>query len=291
MVQEEIQNEQSRRRKTRFRKRGIIIMLACILLIICMMVVLVFGQILPLYLLGKNIKGKGKCHLEIECHITENIGKYLPYLYYMGINVEKITVELDKDGSVYHGTVYVNDSDRIALEFYNDNDDTVINVSRLIAYIACENQDILPDKLTELLDIQKNIYMTTDSIEELVGSSDVSIGEEILKLVEVHGVPSFSIIEKNMFSGSRYLPALKFASGKEAVIKLHSSMGILNHEEMTITGVRSKNSNRDDFCIRYRKDSHIEVNMPKNSISKMEVIIAKKILKELAETLSEKIAE
>lgn len=270
------------------RKR---ITIVAIILVISIVVGCIAEQIMPLLLLKYSIQDKGKCHLELECLVTENIEKYLPFLQYMRMDVQKITLLLDIDGDVYHGTVHLNDNDSVAMEFYKDKEDTVINVSKLVAYMANEHKEILPDKLVEIMDTKRDVYMTTDSIEELVGSSDVSVGDEILKLVEVHGIPSVGMISDNVFSERRNLPGLKFNSGDTATIKVHNSMGILNHGERTITGVRYNKGKHYDFRIKYRSNGNIKAEMPENSISRTEVIIMKKILKELAEKLAEKINE
>lgn len=277
---------------TKQRNKGKKAIIISIILIISLIITYIANQILPLYMIKGNMGANGKCHFELRCHVSENINKYMPYLDYMRIKVEKIIFKMDKDGHKYHGKVYVNDNDRVALEFYRDNDETVINVSELVSYIAYENSDILPDKLVDMADTDKDIYMTTEAIGELVGdNSDISIGEEILKIIDIKGSLSVGIIKKHMFTDSKNMLALEFVSGKSADIKLHSSMGIFNRGQNTIIGVRSNKDNSDDFIIKYKSDRHLKVKMPERSISKLEVIIAKKLFKKLAEELEEKIKE
>lgn len=270
-------------------KKGKIITLILIFIIVFIIVTYIANQILPLYLLKKNMGAKGKCHFELCCNISEDINKYMPYMDYLGIKVEKITFKMDKDGHKYHGIVYINDSDRIALEFYRDKKETMINVSELVSYISYENKDILPEKLVEAAEVSKDIYMTTGAIGELVGdNSDISIEDEILKIVDIKGKPSFGIIKEHMFSDSTNMPGLKFNSGKSATIKLHSSIGIFNGRKHTIIGVRSNEDNTDDFIIKYKSDRNLKVEMPKRSISKLDVIIAKKLFEKIMEEWSEK---
>lgn len=270
-------------------KKGKLITLILIFFIVFIIVTYIANQILPLYLLKKNMGAKGKCHFELRCNISEDINKYMPYMDYLGIKVEKITFKMDKDGHKYHGIVYINDSDRIALEFYRDEKETMINVSELVSYISYENKDILPEKLVEAAEVSKDIYMTTGAIGELVGdNSDISIEDEILKIVDIKGKPSFGIIKEHMFSDSTNMPGLTFKSGKSATIKLHSSIGIFNGGKHTIIGVRSNEDNTDDFIIKYKSDRNLKVEMPKRSISKLDVIIAKKLFEKIMEEWSEK---
>ena len=273
-------------------KKVIIITMICISLIICLFITYIANQILPLYLIKKSMGDKGKCHFELRCHISEDINKYMPYLDYMGVTVERVTFKMDKDGHKYHGKVYINDSDKIALEFYRNDDNTVINVSELVSYIAYENSDILPDKLVDIANADKDIYMTTEAIGELVGdNSDISIEDEILKIIDIKGKPSAGVIKKHMFTDNKNMHGLEFASGTSATIKLYSSIGIFNGGQNTIIGVRSNRDNIDDFIIKYKSDRHLKVEMPKKTISKLEVVIAKKLFENLAEELSEKIKE
>lgn len=270
-------------------KKGKLIILILMFLMVCFIVTYIANQILPLYLMKKNMGAKGKCHFELRCNISEDINKYMPYMDYLGIKVEKITFKMDKDRHKYHGIVYINDSDRIALEFYRDNKETMINVSELVSYISYENKDILPDKLVEVAGVSKDIYMTTGAIGELVGdNSDISIEDEILKIVDIKGKPSLGIIKEHMFSDRTNMYGLKFNSGKSATIKLYSSIGIFNGGKHTIIGVRSNADNTDDFIIKYKSDRNLKVEMPKKSISKLDVIIAKKVFEKFMENWSEK---
>jgi hypothetical protein len=249
---------------------------------IVMMVAMYFlCQLLNLLLIKKNLEGDGKCHITLKCQVSDSVNNYIPYLHYIGIDVKELKLVLDKDENKYYGKLYVNDGNRIAMEFYKDDEDMMVNISGLISYIAYENRDILPDKLVDMLDNDKDIYMTTDAIEELVGSSDMSVSEEILKIVDIQGSTSLSLIKKNIYSRQKYMPALKFSTGKTTNIKVNSSIWTFFNQRFFIRGVRSNNGKENDFQIKYEKDNKIKVRMPDNSISKMEVVVIKKLLKEI----------
>lgn len=236
----------------RKKKKKIII---GIMVVIILLVFFAGYKIASLYIMKQEIMGSGKYDIRIRCNVSDSIiYEYIPMLEMAGIDVDEIVLLVQKDSSDYQGKLYVNGYDEPVVEFYESGEKVYINLSSIVRFISKQGENILSDKIVEILDFEKDYYITNDAVEELVGKSDRTLGESIGKMID---------------------------------IKFSYSLGILNTGKRNVKGTLETENGKIKFNISYKKNNKISLEKPRFAISKFDVIVARKVSEYIVELYKE----
>lgn len=212
-------------------------------------------KIASLYIIKQEIMGDGRYDIRIRCNVSDGIiHEYIPMLEIVGIDVDEIILLAQKDASEYKGELYVNGYDEPVVEFYESGEKVYINISSIVRFVSKQGENILPDKIVEILDFEKDYYITNDAVEELVGKRDRTLEESIGKMID---------------------------------IKFRYSLGILNADKRNVKGTLETDKGKIKFNISYKENNKICLDKPNFAISKFDVIVARKVSEYIVELYRE----
>lgn len=212
-------------------------------------------KIASLYIIKQEIMGDGRYDIRIRCNVSDGIiYEYIPMLEIAGIDVDEIILLAQKDASEYKGELYVNGYDEPVVEFYESGEKVYINISSIVRFVSKQGENILPDKIVEILDFEKDYYITNDAVEELVGKRDRTLEESIGKMID---------------------------------IKFRYSLGILNADKRNVKGTLETDKGKIKFNISYKENNKICLDKPNFAISKFDVIVARKVSEYIVELYRE----
>lgn len=242
--------------------------------------------IVPYFIIKNDFTGDGKYHIVMKYHLSESLGNYIPLIEKMGIDVDNIVLDLQKDGDLYYGNLYINDNDKAILEFFQRKSTIMFNIRTILSYVAEETDGYLPDTIMNMIDMDNDLYITGEAIQELVGMESKPVERTLSDYVTITGVPKFCMVHKNVYKGKNAV-GVEIELNDSIVIHTAASTNIIS-DNSEVFGTRIYQGESDDFYISCKKDKGIQLEMPKSKISKLDVVIMKKVAGMLIDYLKER---
>ena len=261
-----------------------------VIIILCLVVVYIAFKIVPFLIMKTEISGKGKYDITIKCDVEKSVDEYIPYLSFLGVDARDLKIDIEKDGDIYHGLCYVNNQDVPVLEFYQHGDKFLVNLSTIISYIGLASEGMLQDKLTSLMEINKDMFITTEALEELVGKKDEDVENSVIKLIDIKRIPKICLINDNKYLNDSVRVGVDCRINSFTNIRV-TARPVFPCGKRVAYGSLDGDTKIGDYCISYKKNSKIKLKMPDKEISKTEVIVEKqaaKVVLEYAKKINDK---